>query len=70
MTDIIKPFKILSVQEEADGRMGVTFESEKVESISLSKRRRMGIKSYLSVLAGKDIDEAVFQHLQESGWLG
>jgi hypothetical protein len=70
MTDIIKPFKILSVQEEADGRMGVTFESEKVESITLLKRRLMGIRSYLSVAAGKDIDEAVFEHLQESGWLG
>ena len=70
MTDIIKPFEILSTRLEHDGSTGVDFKAEKIESISLMKRRRKGITGYISVPAGMDVDQAVFDYLQDSGWLG
>ena len=69
MTDIIKPFKILNTKTEQDGSTGVYFEAEKVEVPEPLKRTRVGVQSYLSVPAGKDVDEAVFEHLQSWGWL-
>ena len=69
MTDIIKPFKILSTREEPGGGTGVSFQAEKVEIPSPQKRRRLGVQAYISVPQGKDVDEAVFEYLQVSGWL-
>jgi hypothetical protein len=69
MTDIIKPFKILNTKEELGGAIGVYFEAEKVEIPSPLKRRRLGVQSYISVPAGQDVEQAVFEHLQNSGWL-
>lgn len=69
MTDIIKPFVILETRPEPGGSTGVTFKAEKVEMPEPLKRRRLGVKAYISVPAGKDLDEAVFEHLQNSEWL-
>lgn len=69
MTDIIKPFKIMNTREEPGGSTGVFFEAEKVEIPEPLKRRRLGVQSYISVPAGMDVDQAVFEHLQNSGWL-
>ena len=69
MTDIIKPFTILNTKVEPGGSTGVYFQAEKVEMPSPLKRRRLGVQSYISVPAGQDIDQAVFEHLQNSGWL-
>lgn len=69
MTDIIKPFVILETRAELEGSTGVFFQAEKVEIPEPLKRRRLGVQAYISVPAGKSIDEAVFEHLQNSGWL-
>lgn len=69
MTDVIKPFVILNTKTEADGSTGVYFQAEKVEMPEPLKRRRLGVQAYISVPVGKDIDQAVFEHLQNSGWL-
>lgn len=69
MTDIIKPFVILNTREEPEGSTGVFFQAEKVEMPAPLKRRRLGVQAYISVPAGKDIDQAVFEHLQNSEWL-
>jgi hypothetical protein len=69
MTDVIKPFVILNTKQEPGGSTGVYFQAEKVEMPEPLKRRRLGVQSYISVPAGKDIDQAVFEHLQNSGWL-
>lgn len=69
MTDVIKPFVILSTRTEADGATGVYFQAEKVEMPEPLKRRRLGVQAYISVPVGKDIDQAVFEHLQNSEWL-
>ena len=69
MTDVIKPFEILDTRLEPEGSTGVFFQAEKVEIPQPQKRKRLGVRSYISVPAGKDIDEAVFEHLQNSGWL-
>lgn len=70
MTDIIKPFKILETRIEVGGDTGVSFEAEKVIYVSESARRTVGVKSYISVPQGGDIDQAVFDHLNDSGWFG
>lgn len=69
MTDIIKPFQILRTREEPGGTTGVFFQAEKVEIPEPLKRRRLGVQAYISVPVGMDVDTAVFQHLQNSGWL-
>ena len=69
MTDVLKPFKILSTRLEPGGSTGVEFEAEKVEITEPRKRNRMGVRTYISVPAGEDVDLAVFNYLQESGWL-
>lgn len=69
MTDIIKPFIILSTKEESGGSTGVSFQAEKVEIPSPMKRRTLGVQDYISVPTGEDIDLAVFKYLQNSGWL-
>lgn len=69
MTDIIKPFEILETRDEPGGSIGVTFKAEKVEITEALRRRRLGVKAYISVPAGKDVDEAVFEYLQHSEWL-
>lgn len=69
MTDVIKPFVILNTKTEPGGATGVFFQAEKVEMPEPLKRRRLGVQSYISVPAGEDIDQAVFEHLQNSGWL-
>lgn len=70
MTDIIKPFKILETKIETGGDTGVSFEAEKVIYVSESARRTVGVKSYISVPQGRDIDQAVFDYLNDSGWFG
>jgi len=70
MTDIIKPFKILQTRVEAGGNIGVEFEAVKVVYISESRRNTTGVRSYISVGPDKDINQAVFDHLNQSGWLG
>jgi hypothetical protein len=70
MTDIIKPFKILETKVESGGDIGVSFEAEKVIYVSESARRTVGVRSYISVPAGGDVDQAVFDHLNDLGWLG
>lgn len=69
MTNIIKPFVILSTRQEPEGSTGVFFQAEKVEIPEPLKRRRLGVQAYISVPVGKDIEEAVFEHLQNSEWL-
>mgnify|MGYP001212174072 CR=1 FL=1 len=69
MTDVIKPFKIVSTREEPDGATGVTFESWKGLVLSPSKRRKVTMTAYVSVPAGGDIDMTVFTYLQSIGWL-
>ena len=69
MTDALKQFKITGTRPEPDGGTGVFFESEVVEVFEEGKRHRRGVKSYISVPAGEDIDMYVFQFLQNSGWL-
>lgn len=69
MTDALKQFRITGTRQEPDGGTGVFFESEIVEVYEQGKRQRRGVKSYISVPAGEDIDMYVFQFLQTSGWL-
>jgi hypothetical protein len=69
MTDVLKQFKITGTRPESDGGTGVFFESEVVEVHEEGKRHRRGVRSYISVPEGEDIDMYVFQFLQNSGWL-
>lgn len=68
MTDVIKPFKILETRQESGGSTGVFYQSEITEIVD-GKRRTRGVRAYISVPSGEDIDQYLFNFLQESGWL-
>lgn len=69
MTDVIKPFTILSTRPEQNGSTGVFYESMITEVVDETHRNTRGVRSYISVPAGEDIDTYVFNFLQDSGWL-
>lgn len=69
MTDIIKPFVILNVRDEQDGRKGVSFKAEKVVMTGPSSRRKIGMQMYISIGPNEDVDEQVFAYLRNSRWV-
>ena len=69
MPNIIKPFKVLSVNPETDGGQGVTFQAFKTEYLTDTKTRTITMTNYLSVPANEDVDSYLFNYLSEGGWI-
>jgi len=66
---MIKPFKILETRPEKEGGTGVIFEVFKSQ---VSENRTTGgrlMRTYISVPEGKDIDQYVFDFLEQGGWV-
>ena len=69
LLDMIKPFKILQTRTEQDGSTGVIFEvfkSQVSEDRTASGRL---MRTYISVPEGEDVDQYLFNFLDQGGWL-
>ena len=65
---MIKPFKITETRTEPGGATGVLFEVWRITSESASKSVEQRMSSYMSIPAGRDADEYLFEQLSEAGW--
>ena len=69
MPDVVKPFVVISVREEADGNQGVNFEVTKAQYVDELNTKTTKMNSYVSIPAGKNVDNYLFTYLSEGGWL-
>ena len=69
LLDMIKPFKRLRESIEPDGQIGIQFETTRTESTGEGRSRTEVFNSFLIVPPGTDVDNAVYDHLVDIGWI-
>ena len=65
---MIKPFKILETRSEADGSTGVIAEVWKVTAIADGRVMKDGMRCYMQVPQGQDVDTYLFDKFSQAGW--
>ena len=66
---MIKPFTITNIREEPDGNKTVFFQVKRSEQMPCGNPRTLVMESALYVLANEDVDQVVFNSLENSGWI-
>lgn len=69
MTELVKPWTIVSTKQELSGNTGVTYKASKVTFLTATKTRTIVMQQYLSIPPGADIDAEIFSDLQRMDWL-
>lgn len=68
MTEIVKPFKIIDTRIEDDGETGVLYRVQKSKFVSSGRVELVTMEGYMSVPAGEDIEQFLFEQLSKAGW--
>jgi hypothetical protein len=68
MTEPIKPYKILGVQEYPDGKL-IAYEVSRRYLVDESDQRTTVLRTTAFAPLDADIDEFMFNHLKGSEWL-
>jgi len=69
MTEIVKPFKIISTREMPDGSRGIEFECQKKFIMSERATRQVTMKAYVHVNPGEDADAVIFNYIEGVEWV-
>jgi hypothetical protein len=68
MTNVIKPYTILGVQQYPDGQM-IAYEVKQRNLVEESRQLTRVLRTTAFAPLDADVDAFMVQHLKESGWI-